>query len=137
MILVVLISGCAVEIENNIESALRAFGNDPVETAEIPFAVFVKDFCALVVIVKVAEPERNAYAVEAEFDYLVEVVFGYPVVLVDVDELIRFSTPKRSVRVLRVEILSSEFSMGVIQDSWISHVPRLTPRRITSSPRLL
>ena len=90
MILVVLISGCAVEIENNIESALRAFGNDPVKTAEIPLSVFVKDFCALVIIVEVAEPERNAHAVEAELDYSVEVVFGYPVVLVDVDELIRF-----------------------------------------------
>ena len=90
MILVVLISGCAVEIENNIEAALSAFGNDPVETAEIPFAVFVKDFCALVIIVEVAKPERNAHAVEAELNYLVEVVFGYPVVLVDVDELICF-----------------------------------------------
>ena len=79
-----------MEIENNIEAALSAFGNDPVETAEIPFAVFVKYFRTLVVIVEVAEPERNAHAVEAEFDYLVEVVFGYPVVLIDVDELIRF-----------------------------------------------
>ena len=86
---VTLESGRAVHVKNHINAALRTLFNDPIEITEIPFAVFVENFRSVVIRIKISVPERNAHAVKALCGDIVKVIFGYPVVLICVEKLIR------------------------------------------------
>ena len=55
---------------------------------EIPLAVFVENFCTVIVGIEVPVPERNTDAVESHFLDLVKVIFGDPVVLICVHQRI-------------------------------------------------
>ena len=90
MLLVILISGRSVQVENDINPPLAALLNHPVKAAEIPFAVLVEYLSALIVIVEITVPERNSDAVEAHGGDIVEVDLGYPIVGVGVEQLVCF-----------------------------------------------
>lgn len=88
MLLIILISGRAVKVEDDINPPLAALLNHPVKAAEIPFAVLVEYLSALIVIIEITVPEGNSDAVEAHGGDIVEVDIGYPIVGVGVEQLI-------------------------------------------------